>query len=85
MQMGRSPERVGVIGVGNMGSAMAQRLLDQQVPVTVRDVRPEAEAPLLERGASRAASPAGCRCVPTVFAGGDTTLCAPLAAVPNSQ
>ena len=49
---------VGAIGVGNMGAAMVHRLLDCGVSVAVRDIRPEAEVPLLERGATRAASPA---------------------------
>ena len=35
---------VGVIGVGNMGGAMARRLLDGGCRVWVRDLRPEAEA-----------------------------------------
>ena len=49
---------MGVIGVGNMGAAMVHRLLDNACSVTVRDIRSEAEAPLLDRGATRAASPA---------------------------
>ena len=47
-----------MIGVGNMGAAMVHRLLDNACSVTVRDIRSEAEAPLLDRGATRAASPA---------------------------
>jgi L-threonate 2-dehydrogenase len=43
-----------VIGVGNMGAAMAQRLLDGGCSVWVRDVRPEAEAALVRAGAQRA-------------------------------
>jgi putative dehydrogenase len=50
--------RVGVVGVGNMGAAMAHRLLDRGYAVTVRDIRAEAENPLVARGARRAASPA---------------------------
>ena len=38
---------VGVIGVGNMGGAMARRLLDGGCRVWVRDLRPEAEAALV--------------------------------------
>jgi 3-hydroxyisobutyrate dehydrogenase len=49
---------VGVIGVGNMGGAMAARLLERGVDVVVRDVRAEAEQPLLDLGARRANSPA---------------------------
>jgi putative dehydrogenase len=45
---------VGVIGVGNMGAAMAQRLLDGGCEVWVCDVRPEAEAPVVAAGARRA-------------------------------
>jgi 3-hydroxyisobutyrate dehydrogenase-like beta-hydroxyacid dehydrogenase len=51
------PERVGVIGVGNMGGAMAARLLERGFEVVVRDIRSEAEQPLLALGARRAASP----------------------------
>ena len=46
---------VGVIGVGNMGGAMARRLLDGGCRVWVRDLRPEAEAALIQTGAQRAA------------------------------
>lgn len=51
-------ERIGVIGVGNMGGAMAARLLERDFEVTVRDVRSEAEEPLLVLGAHSAVSPA---------------------------
>ena len=51
-------DRVGVIGVGNMGGAMAARLLDRGFSVSVRDVRADAEAPLVARNARRAPSPA---------------------------
>src|SRR5262245_30811324 len=50
-------DRVGVIGVGNMGAAMAARLLERQFQVAVRDIRGEAETPLLAAGARRAGSP----------------------------
>jgi putative dehydrogenase len=46
---------VGVIGVGNMGGAMARRLLDGGYRVGVRDLRPEAEAALVQAGAQQAA------------------------------
>src|SRR5882672_1705043 len=49
---------VGVIGVGNMGAAMAARLRERGFDVVVRDVRPEAEQPLLDLGARRASSAA---------------------------
>lgn len=45
---------IGVIGVGNMGLAMALRLLDRGHRVVVRDIRPEAEASALAAGASTA-------------------------------
>jgi 3-hydroxyisobutyrate dehydrogenase len=51
-------DRIGIIGTGNMGGAIAQRLLDVGVRVVVRDVRPEAERPLAARGALIAATPA---------------------------
>ena len=53
-----SRQRVGLVGVGNMGSAMAERLLGLGWPVAVRDVVPEREAALKERGATICASPA---------------------------
>lgn len=43
------PLKVGVIGVGNMGGAMAARLLQLGHHVCLRDVRPEAEAALAPR------------------------------------
>jgi len=45
---------VGVVGVGNMGLAMAQRLLDRGCRVVVRDIRPEAESSAVTAGASAA-------------------------------
>jgi len=45
---------VGVIGVGNMGGAMARRLLDGGCEVWVRDIRREAEAAMVAAGAHRA-------------------------------
>ncbi|MCG3190585.1 MAG: L-threonate dehydrogenase [Burkholderiaceae bacterium] len=50
----RSDAAVGVIGVGNMGSAMALRLLERGHRVVVRDIRPEAEAAAVAAGASTA-------------------------------
>ena len=43
---------LGVVGVGNMGLAMALRLLERGHQVVVRDVRPEAEAAAVAGGAS---------------------------------
>lgn len=48
----------GFIGLGNMGMPMAGHLLDAGVPLVVYDVRADAAAPLLRRGACAAASPA---------------------------
>ena len=49
---------VGVIGVGNMGLAMAQRLLDLGSEVHVRDIDPAREALAVAAGARIAATPA---------------------------
>jgi 3-hydroxyisobutyrate dehydrogenase len=50
--------RVGLLGVGLMGSAMAHRLLDQGVEVIAWDRNPEQIAALVERGAERGDEPA---------------------------
>ena len=50
-------EHIGFIGVGRMGGAMAGRLLDAGHSLTVFDVSEAALAPVLARGATRAASP----------------------------
>jgi 3-hydroxyisobutyrate dehydrogenase len=52
-----SKKRMGFIGLGRMGGAMAARLLDAGFPVTAYDVRPEAMEALVEKGASPASSP----------------------------
>jgi len=56
--MGASAARptapIGVIGVGNMGLAMVQRLLERGRRVVVRDIRPGAEAAAVTAGASTA-------------------------------
>ncbi len=49
-----SKPAVGVIGTGNMGSAMALRLRDTGHPVVVHDLLAAHEAPALAAGASRA-------------------------------
>jgi 3-hydroxyisobutyrate dehydrogenase len=49
--------RVGLIGVGLMGSAMAHRLLDQGMEVIAWDRNPEQAGALEERGAKRAETP----------------------------
>ena len=45
---------IGVVGVGNMGLAMARRLLDRGHRVVVRDILPQAEASATAAGASPA-------------------------------
>jgi 3-hydroxyisobutyrate dehydrogenase len=49
--------RVGLLGVGLMGSAMGHRLLDQGIEVVAWDHTPEHTRDLEERGAERAESP----------------------------
>lgn len=51
-------QRVGIVGVGNMGGAIGHRILDLGRELWIRDIRPEAERPLAARGAHVAASPA---------------------------
>lgn len=50
--------QVGVIGIGNMGLAMALRLQDRGHAVTVRDIDPAREALAAEAGCRVAGSPA---------------------------
>jgi 3-hydroxyisobutyrate dehydrogenase-like beta-hydroxyacid dehydrogenase len=49
-------ETFGFVGVGNMGGPMANRLLDAGHALVVYDIRDIAMAPLVARGASKAAS-----------------------------
>ena len=51
-------ERVGFIGLGNMGSGMAANIQKAGYPMVVYDIREEATKPYLERGASLGSSPA---------------------------
>jgi 3-hydroxyisobutyrate dehydrogenase len=51
--------RVGLLGVGLMGSAMGHRLLDQGIEVVAWDHTPEHARALEERGAERAENPSG--------------------------
>jgi len=51
------PRRVGFIGLGNMGSAMAARLIEGGYDVTVWARTTSKVDPLVERGATRAAAP----------------------------
>ena len=48
---------IGFVGVGAMGAVMAERLLDAGFPLAVYDVRPEAAAAVVARGAKAAGSP----------------------------
>ena len=50
-------QRLGYIGLGQMGGGMARRLLECGYSVTVYDVRPEAIQGLVEKGANGAISP----------------------------
>jgi 3-hydroxyisobutyrate dehydrogenase-like beta-hydroxyacid dehydrogenase len=49
-------QAVGLIGLGHMGSAFAERLLDAGNPLTVHNRSPEKALPLAERGAAVADS-----------------------------
>lgn len=49
--------RIGYLGIGNMGSPMAGRLLDAGHEIWVHDVREEAMQPLCDRQARRAGTP----------------------------
>ena len=51
-------ETVGFVGVGRMGSAMAQNIQNAGYAMVVQDAREEATRPLLEGGARLGASPA---------------------------
>lgn len=51
-------QTVGVIGLGNMGSAVARNLLRAGFSLTVHDIRPEAAKNLLAEGARWMSSPA---------------------------
>jgi 3-hydroxyisobutyrate dehydrogenase len=49
---------VGMIGLGTMGRNVASNILRAGFTMTVHDIRPEAAAPLLAKGATAAADPA---------------------------
>lgn len=53
-----APSSVGFIGLGQIGSLMAGRLVEHPDGLVVCDLRVEAMAPLVERGATAAATPA---------------------------
>lgn len=48
--------KLGYIGLGNMGTPMAKKMIEWPGGLTVHDIRPEAMAPLVERGAGHADS-----------------------------
>ena len=52
-----SPERVGFIGLGNMGGAIALRLLRAGYPLTILDLDADKMAGLIQEGATAAATP----------------------------
>ena len=53
-----APAGVGFIGLGQIGSLMAARLVGHPGGLVVCDLRPEATAPLIEQGAVAVATPA---------------------------
>jgi 3-hydroxyisobutyrate dehydrogenase len=56
--MAERKPRLGFIGIGIMGTAMTQRLLERGWAVTIWNLEPERIPPMVERGAVAAASPA---------------------------
>lgn len=53
-----TPARVGVVGLGNMGRAVARNLQRAGFPLWVHDIRREAGTPLEDHGATWCATPA---------------------------
>ena len=51
------PSRVGFIGLGNVGAKLAGSLLRSGLDVTILDLDPESEAPLLAAGARKGETP----------------------------
>jgi 3-hydroxyisobutyrate dehydrogenase len=49
--------KIGFIGLGNVGGKLAGSLARHRMKLYVRDLNPDLEAPFLQRGAARAASP----------------------------
>jgi 3-hydroxyisobutyrate dehydrogenase-like beta-hydroxyacid dehydrogenase len=67
-------QRIGWIGVGRMGLAMCERLLDAGHTLTVWNRTPDKAAPLVERGATLVGSPAelaGCDVVFSIVSDDD--------------
>lgn len=54
----QQPLRIGIVGIGAMGAAMARNLQARHYAVTVRDIRPEAQAQAQAWGMAVSASPA---------------------------
>ena len=52
------PGTVGMIGLGNIGTPIAERLVASGAPLVVHDIRPDAMTALAEAGAGTASSPA---------------------------
>ncbi len=50
-------EKIGMIGLGTMGHSIAQNIMDHGYPMVLYDIRPEAMADLVAKGAEAAASP----------------------------
>lgn len=50
--------KIGVVGIGVMGSGIATRLIEAQLEVSVFDLRQEAMEPLITKGAKATSSPA---------------------------
>lgn len=55
--MSEPVRRLGLVGVGRMGSAIGSRLLSAGWPLVITDIRPKASEPLVREGATVAASP----------------------------
>ena len=53
-----NPTSIGFLGLGHMGSSMAERLVAPDIRLFVYDMRQEAMEPFVERGATACASPA---------------------------
>jgi len=77
-QSAQEQVRVGILGIGLMGSAMAGRLLDQGIAVTAWDRNPEHARALEDRGATAAKEPvdvlSGTRAVITMLPTADVVL-----------
>jgi 3-hydroxyisobutyrate dehydrogenase-like beta-hydroxyacid dehydrogenase len=52
------PTSIGFLGLGHMGTSMAERLLAPDIKLYIFDTRQEAMEPFVKRGATACASPA---------------------------